>query len=145
MILLGSKLKILTKLQEVLSADGYYQVEVVTPRSKRNNEQNKMLWKLIHKIAKATQQDDMEVYAEVLERADAASDYIITEKEITDELRKAFRGVKFIRYQEVNGKTRCIYKVYLGSSKMTTKEMAELLDVTQAMAAELGVDYGKPF
>ena len=56
-----------------------------------------------------------------------------------DALRKTFRGVRFIRKQEVNGKESNIYKVYLGSSKMNTKEMTELLDITLQVCAELGI------
>ena len=98
-----------------------------------------MLWKLIHLIAKEQNQDDMEVYCEVLERADALSDYIMTATEMEDALRKTFRGVKFIRKQIVNDKVCNIYKVYLGSSKMTVKEMSELLDITKIICAELNI------
>ena len=103
-------------------------------------QQNKLLWKLIHNIAKATQQDDMEVYCAVLERADALSDYVITATDMEDALRKSFRGVKFIRMQEVNGRDCYVYKVYIGSSKMNTEEMTELLDITLQICGELGIE-----
>jgi hypothetical protein len=79
------------------------------------------------------------VYCACLERADALSDYIITAYDMEDALRKCFRGVMFIRKQEVNGKECNIYKVYIGSSKMNTKEMTELLDITLEICAELGI------
>ena len=116
-----------------------YVCEIKEPRSQRSLQQNKMLWKLIHLIAKEQNQDDMEVYCEVLERADALSDYIMTATEMEDALRKTFRGVKFIRKQIVNDKVCNIYKVYLGSSKMTVKEMSELLDITKIICAELNI------
>ena len=81
----------------------------------------------------------MEVYCALLERADAKSEYIITAYDMEDDLRKCFRGVRFIRKQEVNGKDCNIYKVYIGSSKMDTKEMTELLDITLQLCAELGI------
>jgi hypothetical protein len=56
-----------------------------------------------------------------------------------DALRHSFRGVKFIRMQEVNGKDCYVYKVYIGSSKMDTKEMTELLDITFQLCAELSI------
>ena len=114
-------------------------VEVKEPKSKRSLEQNRMLWQLIHSIAKKQHQDDMEVYCALLERADALSDYIITAYDMEDDLRKCFRGVRFIRKQDVNGKECNIYKVYIGSSKMDTKEMTELLDITLQVCAELGI------
>lgn len=126
---------------QLMKLDKYkiYVCEIKEPRSKRSLKQNRMLWKLIHLIAKKQDQDDMEVYCEVLERADALSDYIITATEMEDALRKTFRGVKFIRKQIVNDKVCNIYKVYLGSSKMTVKEMTELLDITIKLCAELGI------
>lgn len=122
-----------------LDMDKHYICEIKTPKNDRTLRQNKLLWKLIHALAKATQHDDMEVYCAALERADALSDYIITATEMEDALRKTFRGVKFIKYQEVNGKECRVYKVYLGSSKMTTKEMNELLEIVIQMCSERGV------
>jgi hypothetical protein len=127
-----------------LEMDKLYVCEIKQPKSQRSLQQNKLLWKLIHNIAKATYQDDMDVYCGILEKADALSDYVITAIEMEDALRKSFRGVKFIRTQEVNGKECYVYKVYIGSSKMDTKEMTELLDITLQICGDLGleVDYG---
>lgn len=123
-----------------LDMDKFYICEIKEPKSKRSLEQNKLLWKLIHRIAKETYQDDMDVYCGVLERADALSDYVITAVDMEEALRKSFRGVKFIRMQEVNGKDCYVYKVYLGSSKMDTKEMNELIEITMDVCGELGID-----
>lgn len=122
-----------------LEKDKQYQVEIKEPRSKRSLEQNRLLWKLIHKIAKETGQTDNEVYCTALERADALSDYVITAYDIEDSLRKSFRGVQFVRMQEVNDKDCYIYKVYIGSSKMNTKEMNELLEITFQICSELNI------
>ena len=122
-----------------LDMEKYYVCDIKEPRTQRSLRQNRLLWELIHKIAKATQQDDMDVYCTILERADAKSEYIITAMDIEDTLRKNFRGAKFIRYQEVNGKQCHVFKVYIGSSKMDTKEMKELLEITIQVASELGI------
>lgn len=123
-----------------LDMDKTYICDIKEPKSKRSLEQNKLLWKLIHRIAKETYQDDMDVYCAVLERADALSDYVITATDMGDALRKTFRGVKFMRMQEVNGKDCYIFKVYLGSSKMNTAEMNELIEITMQVCSELGID-----
>ena len=81
----------------------------------------------------------MTIYCTALERADAKSDYIITAIDIEDALRKSFRGVKFVRMQEVNNKDCYVYKVFLGSSKMNVSEMNELLEIVFQMCAELGI------
>ena len=139
MIKLSGTMKELIPEMLKLDMDKLFVVEIKEPKSKRSLEQNKMLWQLIHDIAKETHQDDMEVYCALLERADALSDYIITAYDMEDELRKCFRGVRFVRKQEVNGKECNIYKVYIGSSKMNTKEMTELLDITLQLCGELGI------
>ena len=123
-----------------LDMDKFYICEIKEPKSKRSLEQNKLLWKLIHLIAKETYQDDMDVYCGVLERADALSDYVITAVDMEEALRKSFRGVKFIRMQEVNNKECFVYKVYLGSSKMNTSEMNELIEITMQVCSEYGID-----
>ena len=139
MIRLSGKIREIIPELLKLDMEKLFIVEVKEPKSKRSIEQNKMLWQLIHSIAKKQHQDDMEVYCALLERADAKSDYIITAYDMDDELRKCFRGVRFVRKQEVNGKECNIYKVYIGSSKMDTKEMTELLDITLQVCAELGI------
>ncbi len=129
----------------LLEQDNTKFFEVKEKKTTRSLQQNKMLWELIHKIAKAQKQDDMEVYCTLLERADAKSDYYMIEKrdradeEMEKILRENFRGVKFIRKQIVDDKECNIYKVYLGSSKMNTKEMTELLDITIQLCSELGI------
>ena len=122
-----------------LDMDKLYTCEIKEPKSKRSLEQNKLLWELVHKIAKYTGQDDMEIYCTALERADALSDYVITATDMESALKKSFRGVRFIRMQEVNNKECYVYKVYLGSSKMTIKEMNELLEIVFQMCAELHI------
>ena len=123
-----------------LDMDKVYICEIKEYKSKRSLEQNKLLWKLIHRIAKETYQSDMDVYCTALERADALSDYVITATDMGDALRKTFRGVKFIRMQEVNGKECFVWKVYLGSSKMNTAEMNELIEIAMQICSELGID-----
>ena len=139
MITAGTIKEIITDLLK-LDMEKTYICDIKEPKSKRSLEQNKLLWKLIHRIAKETYQDDMEVYCAVLERADALSDYVITAMDMQDTLRKSFRGVKFIRMQEVNNRDCYVYKVYLGSSKMNTSEMTELIEITMQVASELGID-----
>lgn len=134
----GTIKEIVTELFK-LDMEKLYICDIKQPKTQRSLQQNRLLWKLIHNIAKATYQDDMGVYCALLEKADALSDYVITATDMETALRKSFRGVKFIRMQEVNGKECYVYKVYLGSSKMDTKEMTELLDITLQICGELGI------
>lgn len=138
MKIVGTIKEIVSRIME-LDLSKTYQVEIKEPKSKRSLEQNKLLWELINLIAKETKQDDMTVYCAMLEKANALSDYIITATEMEDALRKTFRGVKFVRKQDVNGKECNIYKVYLGSSKMSVKEMSELLEITVQTCNKYGI------
>lgn len=104
-------------MAQLLKQDDKKLYEVKEKKSSRSLQQNKLLWKLIDKIAKNQKQDDMEIYCALLERANAWSDYIITATEMEDALRKTFRGVKFMRKQIVNNKECNIYKVYLRQFK----------------------------
>lgn len=138
MKVLGTIKELIPKLME-LDMNKIYSCEIKEPKSQRSLQQNKLLWELIHLIAKNQHQDDMEVYCAVLERADAKSDYVLARPETEDSLRRTFRGIKFIRQQQVNNTTFNIYKVYIGSSKMNTKEMTELLDITIQLCSELQI------
>lgn len=138
MVITGRIRDIIPELMK-LDMDKYYNCSIKEPKSKRSLEQNRLLWKLIHEIAKKTYHDDMDVYCSALERADAKSEYIISAFDVEDDLRKSFRGVKYIRKQDVNGRECNVYKVYLGSSKMDTKEMTELLDIVIQICSELGI------
>ena len=135
----GKVKEIITDLLK-LDMDKIYICEIKEPSSKRSLHQNRLFWRLVHLIAKETYQSDEDVYCALLERADALSDYVITAVDMADDLRKSFRGVKFIRMQEVNGKDCFVYKVYLGSSKMNTAEMNELIEITMQVCSELNID-----
>ena len=56
-----------------------------------------------------------------------------------DILRKNFRAVKVVRPEEFKGRKMYVYKCFLGSSKLNTKEMTILLDIIKYWAEELGI------
>lgn len=126
-------------IPKMLKLDKTKIYEIKEKPNQKTAKQNRGLWKMIHNIAKYEGMDDMDVYCAVLEKADALSDYVITAEERVEDLRKSFRGVKFIRMQEVNGKECYVYKVYLGSSKMNRKELSELLEIVNFLASERGL------
>ena len=58
-----------------------------------------------------------------------------TDKDCIAEIFKRYETkVDIVLCKECN-----IYKVYIGSSKMNTKEMTELLDITLQICGELGI------
>lgn len=124
-----------------LDTDKEYVMEIKEIKQKRSLQQNKLLWKNIQLASKKLGQDLMDTYCNLLEEADAKSDFVITPFEMAEALRKSFRGVKFIRMQEVNNKPCFVYKVYLGSSKMNVQEMNELIDRSFDLLSKLDINY----
>ena len=119
-----------------LDRDKVYTMEVKEPKNKRTLQQNAYMWKLINEIAKVQYQDEMEVYCQVLEEANAKYTWLKGLKETKEELLQVFRAVKITRYDE-NG--LAIFKCFYGSSKMSTKEMSELLEIVISWATSLGI------
>lgn len=119
-----------------------YVLELKEVRSKRSLQQNKFMWALIHQIAdhKEMNMKEIEIYTSALEEANAKYIYLMGIKEAEDELRKNFRAVKVVRPTIENGKEYIIYKCFVGSSKLNTKEMNKLLDIIISWAEELGIE-----
>lgn len=137
-------------IAELLKLDDgtLYSMEIKIPKSERTIQQNKYMWKLIHKIAEVDGQDEMDIYCLALENANAKYRFLIGEdnKEVLDELRKNFRAVRVFRPQVINGKKFIVYKCFIGSSKMNTAEMNQLLDfiIMWAEEREINTDPHEP-
>lgn len=119
-----------------LDRNKQYSIDIKEPKSKRTLQQNKYMWALINEIAKKQYQDEMEVYIQALEEANAKYTWLKGLKETKEELLKVFRAVKITRYDEDGF---AIFKCFYGSSKMNTKEMSELLEIIISWASELGI------
>lgn len=121
------------------------EIEVKPYKSKRSLEQNRLLWALLEKMAKAvsgvnTTITREECYCIMLEEAGVKYDYLLALPETENELRKSFRALRNMGIQrEVNGKTLTMYQYFIGSSKFNTKEMTSLIEAVLDKLAELGV------
>lgn len=129
---------LIAKLLELDSTKEYL-IEIKDPKDKRTLRQNRHMWALISQIAKKQHQEDMEIYCQVLEEANAKYEYVLGLESIEDELRKNFRAVKVARPEYYKGKKMLVYKCFVGSSKMNKKEMAELLEIVKRWATELNI------
>lgn len=116
-----------------------YDIEIKEHKSKRSLEANRMLWGILQKIKEETDNDLMDLYIEVLEKADAKYDFLMVLPETVEELKKVFRAVKILEYREYNGKQMAVIKAYIGSSKFNTKEMSILIDKAMQVASENGI------
>ena len=126
-----------------LDEDKTYSVEIKEIKNQRTINQNRYMWALLHEIDVAMNgkpTDEFEIYTMCLERANAKFDYIGALPETEESLRKNFRAIKFIKKIDLNGKEGNMYKVFIGSSKMDTKEMGLLIDTILDVANEVGLD-----
>lgn len=124
-----------------------YVIDLKEVRSKRTLQQNKYMWALIHAIVdhEDVNQDEMEIYTFALEEAKAKYIYLLGTPEAEDELKKNFRAVRVVRPTEENGKRFIVYKCFIGTSKMDTKQMNKVLDVLIAWAEELGIETNEEY
>ncbi len=125
-----------------LELDKEYSMEIKEVRSHRTLQQNKYMWALIHEIAhhESMNQSEVEVYTLALEEANAKYIYLLGTPEVEDELKKNFRAVRVVRPTIENGKEFIVYKCFIGTSKMDTKEMTKVVDIIIAWAKELGIE-----
>lgn len=126
-----------------LDPEKTYSIEVKEVKKKRSIQQNKYMWALINEIDIAINGrpcDDWAIYLMALERAGAKCDYIAALPETEQALKQNFRAIKFIKKVDLNGKEGNMYKVYIGSSKMDTKEMNLLIDTILDIAQEVGIE-----
>ena len=124
-----------------------YVFEIKEVKSKRTIQQNKYMWALIHEIAhhESMNQTEVEIYSLALEEANAKYIYLLGTKDVEDELRKNFRAVRVVRPTVENGKEFIVYKCFVGTSKMDTKEMTKVLDIIVAWAEELGIETNEEY
>ena len=124
-----------------------YMLELKEVKNKRTLQQNKYMWALIHQIAHNSNmnQNEIDVYSLALEEANAKYIYLLGTPEAEDELRKNFRAVRVVRPTIENGKEFIVYKCFIGTSKMDTKEMTKVLDIIISWAEELGIEINEEY
>lgn len=125
------------KLIETLDKSKTYSLEIKEKKDDRTIKQNAYMWAIIDKIAKQEHIDEMDIYCNALEEANAKYIWLIGLPETKDMLLKNFRAVKITRYDEHKN---AIFKCYIGSSKFDKEEMELLLEIVLKYAGEYGID-----
>lgn len=144
----SSKVAARMTAKEFKDAAGELSVEVKERKSSRSLRQNAMLWALINKIAdeqsgEHTADATMAVYCNLLQEANAAYDWLLTNADKA-ELLKSFRAVQDFGEREITAKNgermnMRVYKCFIGSSKFDTKEMTTLIECALRYCDELGI------
>jgi hypothetical protein len=125
---------------ERLELDKVYDIDFKEYKSKRSIEQNKLLWKLIQSISKASDSDVMDTYIDGLEHCNAKSD--IDYSQTLEQMQgKKYRAFKFLTNATLtNGTILGVYKVWFGSSKFNVSEMTQLIRYFQDLAMSYGIN-----
>ena len=115
-----------------------YSLEIKKPRSKRSLNQNAYLWTLIRELALKIEEDDMDVYIKLLNETKAKYEVLKVLAIAESDLKKCFRVVKLLKYDDTN-KDYAYFQCYYGSSTFTTEEMNKLIDTAISWCNELNI------
>lgn len=138
--LLGNKSEIIKQFLDLkIDENEYLKVEIKKVKDKKTLQQNSYMWTLIKQIARKQNQDEMEVYCQALQEANAKYTWLKGFPEIKENLLRVFRAVQITRYEEEHGKQLAIFKCYEGTSKYDKQEMMELLEIIIGWAEELDI------
>jgi hypothetical protein len=138
--LIGTKSELIKQILDLKFGDNdFLKAEITRIKDKKTLQQNKYMWELIHQIAQKQNQDEMEVYCQALQQANAKYTWLEGLPEIKEKLLQVYRAVQITRYEERFGKQFAIFKCYEGTSKYDKKEMMDLLEIIVGWAEELDI------
>jgi hypothetical protein len=138
--LIGTKSELIKQILDLKFEDNdFLKAEITRIKDKKTLQQNKYMWELIHQIARKQNQDEMEVYCQALQEANAKYTWLEGLPEIKEKLLQVYRAVQITRYEERFGKQFAIFKCYEGTSKYDKQEMMELLEIIIGWAEELDI------
>lgn len=138
--LIGTKSELIKQILDLKFEDNdFLKAEITRIKDKKTLQQNRYMWELIGQIAQKQNQDEMEVYCQALQEANAKYTWLEGLPEIKEKLLQVYRAVQITRYEERFGKQFAIFKCYEGTSKYDKKEMMELLEIIIGWAEELDI------
>lgn len=138
--LIGTKSELIKQILDLKFEDNdFLKAEITRIKDKKTLQQNRYMWELISQIAQKQNQEEMEVYCQALQEANANYTWLEGLPEIKEKLLQVYRAVQITRYEERFGKQFAIFKCYEGTSKYDKKEMMELLEIIVGWAEELDI------
>ena len=96
------------------------------------------MWSLVHELALKMDEDDMDVYIKLLNETKAKYEVLKVLAIAENDLKKCFRVVKLLKYDDTN-KDYAYFQCYYGSSTFTTEEMYKLIDNAISWCNELNI------
>ena len=138
--IIGTKSELIKQILDLKFDDNdFLKAEITKVKDKKTLQQNRYMWSLIDQIAKKQYQDEMEVYCQALQEANAKYTWLKGLPETKEKLLEVYRAVQITRYEEEHGKKIAIFKCYEGTSKYDKQEMMDLLEIIVGWAEELDI------
>ena len=123
--------------------EGKYTLSISKYRKNRSLEQNRYLWELLTEIVKkenggrSNEELRIDLYTKLLQGAGAISIYCEIEPKDIKKFQQNYRATRVIGFNDLTRKIKAI--VYIGTSKMDTKEMSDFIDYVLDYASEVGI------
>lgn len=105
-------------------------------RPKRTADQNRLLWKLIGKIAERNGTSVIDTYTDIIRDAGIRVEPVIAPASSLEELKKSYRWAEIIGSA---GNGKCVIACYGGSSGYDISEMGMLIDKALEWCANLDI------
>lgn len=117
-------------------------ISISKPREKRSLNSNDFFWALVRGLAEAihgnaTEETLHEVYMQLLR--DYGQCVVVTVRSTCDVSKLGWRYFERFKDGLIAGKDYTAYKVYIGSSQYTQKQMSKLIDGTREECKKYGV------
>lgn len=133
------------RIEEQLTKDDEYIVDVTKPSKARTLNQNALMWELLTKIDQEVNgtKQPWQWYVSAIKQTGAKAKVIYMQDDSLDELKQMCLDRNGnIRAVEPLGMVNDLYayRIYFGSSNFNTKEMSLLIDTVLDMAQLVGID-----
>ena len=98
--LIGTKSELIKQILDLKFEDNdFLKAEITRIKDKKTLQQNRYMWSLIDQIAQKQNQDEMEVYCQALQEANAKYTWLEGLPEIKEKLLQVYRAVQITRYE----------------------------------------------
>lgn len=131
--MLGNKKGIIKYLD---SQDENKLFEIKEYTTKRTLTQNGYYWKLVNEVAKAVKVPPESVHKDIITNF-APSELVVVKSEI--DVSRIFKYYQKLRETKINDVDFTVYKLYIGSSKMSKNEFSLILDGIIQECEQLGI------
>jgi len=110
--------------------------ELKEKKEKRTLTQNSYYWALCNEVAKAVKVPPESVHKDIIINF-APSELVVVKSEI--DVSRIFKYYQKLRETKISGVNFTVYKLYIGSSKMSKNEFSLILDGIIQECSQLGI------